>query len=511
MAQNYEFPERLPQPEDIPLDRDQQRAVAELARLDLDADVDSVVELVDTLVTKDRYQAAFDLILSSLDDRHRSDFAALARLSQAAASLVGSSCYNAGEQIPRFNKLASDKLAGWAVLSHQQFLNLPHDSFDQLARRLLREIMTQRSGYSAIYHHAGHLLAMVQFKDHQHILNKLPGRQREARLGGWLASENDELFHCSRRLQKYGVKPAYAADGSQLPIVDWHIHDVAQAAEQAGFDIDQAADAYLSQSRARFTGFVCPLANKPSILDLLDDQDKTQVWAMKYEGVVAGQTRPVQASLVFDIWNDGQLHLVGGSSLAWFADELGLKLQYELVRARALSLFTDLVVPAYMIDSSSQIKAAEKQAAQASRAKAYDFGQLVLARRRIVADPEIDQSIATAEKQERKRTRVVSPHGVVGFIRRLPAGHRASQAQRDLCLRDQGLKLAPAGETYVRGHNRGGNKSDGPAETASHRARLRHVGGSIIAAKEKTDKPESKPIRLELPGLATTESRGLTG
>ena len=139
-----------------------------------------------------------------------------------------------------------------------------------------------------------------------------------------------------------------------------------------------------------------------------------------------------------------------------------------------------MVIPAYMINESDEIAQAEQAATNEGKARTRNFMRLVLSRKRLInANPDIDKLI---EQEEKDKTKYMRRHGVIGFIRNLPSGQRASQQQRDLCMRDQGKELAETGETYVRGHNRGGEKDNEDIEAIEgHRARIRNVGGAVMS------------------------------
>ena len=334
---------------------------------------------------------------------------------------------------------------------------------------------------------------MQQIKAVQSLLTKVPTNQRKkSRFVANLAWENDGLFESVRQLQKYGIKEAYVADNSRLPIVDWHIFNHRGIMNRLPSATNPGNSS--GQSLACLSGFKHPLEGRPAKIKLAERQlsssdqlykpdDDHKSLTLDYGGIVAGHPNQNWADIYLDIMPDGQLYSLEGLPLSWMTSGLGLEVQYEMIRARALSLYADMVIPAYIVDDSDEIKAAETVAPQAGRAKTSNFVDLAVARRRVIGrHPDLPDLIAKDEKIASRRVR---RHGVVGFIRRLPAGHRASQQQRDLCWRDQGIELAPTGETYVREHIRGGEKpAPDPDEVVGHRARLRYVGGSILGVDQ---------------------------
>ena len=495
---------RSPRLERLPLAPDQQQAAAELAALGGATDNGEIVRLTDTLVTKDRYQANFELAESSLAGAGRSGLEHLIDLSWVASTMVVGGSYEVGQpQNPHFNKLAEERLAACAVVCHPPLRNMP---LDRTMRELSRmQSLAQRGAYGRQYiRYANHLRGLAMLKIDQQAFKQIDLNERkESRFVGNLVRENDELFRCVRQLQKYSVKSAYIADTSQLPVVDWHIYNVADMVGRLPETDSHPSVCPIEKSLARFDGFGIPLVDKPPTLKLFDDGNQ-EVVAVSYEGLVVGQPKPVSPSISFDLWGDGQLYSLGGAALAWFADELGLGIQYEMTRARALSLYADMVIPAYVVDDSQEIRSAEQASAQTTRAKVGSFTDLVLARRRVIDQhPDLLELIA---KEAKDRARTLRRHGVAGFIRKLPDSQRASQKQRALCLKDQEIRLAETGETYVRSHMRGGEKDSDEVVIDGHRARLRYVGmvATLDAQADRPDLLTANDItdsRLVLPGL----------
>ncbi len=496
---------RSPRPERLPLAPDQQQAAVELAALEGKVDVCEIVRLADILVTKDRYQANFEAASAALASAGRSGLEHLIDLSWVASTMVVGGSYQAGQpQNPHFNRLAEERLAACAVVCHPPLRNLPPD-------RTIRELSqlqsrARRGAYKQQYiHYANHLRGLAMLKTEQQALGQIDLNERkESRFVGNLVRENDELFRCVRQLQKYSVKSAYIADASRLPVVDWHIYNVADLISRLPEADSHSSSCPIKKSLARFDGFGIPLVDKPPTLKLLFADDNQEVMTVSYEGLVVGQPKTVRPSISFDLWADGQLYSLGGACLAWFADELGLGTQYEMIRARALSLYADMVIPAYVVDDSQEIRSAERASAQTTRAKVGSFTDLVLARRRVIDQyPDLPELIA---KEARDRVRTLRRHGVAGFIRKLPGGQRASQKQRELCFKDQEIRLAETGETYVRSHMRGGEKDSNEVVIDGHRARLRYVG-MVATFDAQADRPDllttndTPDYRLVLPGL----------
>ena len=379
-------------------------------------------------------------------------------------------------------------LAVRTIASHSPLKSLPYDGAHHELVKAWEAAPASIDRHSfGLYFHQ-----VQQLKSIQSLLMKVPANQRkESRFVSNLAWENDGLFESVRQLQKYGIKEAYVADNSQLPLVDWHIFNYRGIMNRLPSTNPANSG---SQALACLSGFRNPLEGQPAKIELTERQlsssdqlykpgDDHKSLTLDYRGIVAGHPDQSWADIYLDIMPDGQLYSLEGLPLAWLASGLGLEVQYEMIRARALSLYADMVIPAYIVDDSDEIKAAEAVVSQANRAKTSNFVDLVVARRRLIArHSDLPALIAKDEKIASQRVR---RHGVVGFIRRLPAGHRASQQQRDLCWRDQGIELAPTGETYVREHIRGGDKPvPSSDEVVGHRARLRYVGGSILGVDQ---------------------------
>ena len=293
-----------------------------------------------------------------------------------------------------------------------------------------------------------------------------------------MALVNDGLFEATRQLQKYGLKSMYVADQTPLPIADWHIYDPYTTLQ--GSSLENLGQP--SRSLAHFQGFSSQLVDKiPVSYSLTTIPELEGSWALDYTGLIKGKPEQSAADIFFSLNRYGQLeHGPSSTPLAWFSQRLGLNRQYQILRARALSLYADMVLPAYLINDSDEIETAEQAVRNAHRAKTISFKHLVMARQRLIdSHPNLPALITKAEKAS---SRMVCRWEVVGFIRHLPKGQRASQQQRNLCWQDQGLELAASGETYVRAHSRGGGRSPETdiSKSQMSRAQIRHIGGAVV-------------------------------
>ena len=391
----------------------------------------------------------------------------------------------------RFTFSTLERLSAQAILTHDELKNLPLESFQDQVAKLRQTIIAHQtatfqfpsSSYWSTFN--DHVHSLNALKQTQSVLEKTPLSHKESRLAAALEWENDGLFAAVRQLQKYGVSPVYIADNTQLPIVDWHVYDFLAEARQNPASLKIFSPSLAPMVLARFGGFTASLIDQTPVTQRFE-----RGWRLDYGGLVAGRSQQTDPDMAFNLHDDGHLYATYGTPLSWLAAELGLTAQYELVRAQVLSLYTDLVVPAYLVDDSEDIKVAEQTARRASRPRTRDFLKLVVARRRLI--DQHPNLLDLVEREAKSQSRLVRRHGVVGFIRRLPAGHRASQTQRDLCWQDQGIELPPTGETYVRAHARGGNRPTvDPAIAPVHRAQLRYLGG--VAVDSQPDQPEWPP------------------
>lgn len=481
----------------------QQREADKLVNSDKPADAALIASVADKLLTQDRYQTAFRSAWDLIDARtpRWSPFDKTVWSSFLAAESIIESHYQPGQRFNlQFNSLAEGRLAALAVTSHPQLRNMPlpamRHEFVRLAHSAGLAVASRPSSIQPSALFLAHLQSLEGAKFAQQSLVEIEVNERkESRFVNPLASDNDELFDRLRRLQKYGVKPVYASDGSCLPVVDWHIYDVSQLCRKLGADSANGACS-IERSLVRFDGFKERLADQPPAWDLVCD-NKQEFVVVQYQGLDGGQKKQISPSVCFDIWPCGHLYSPGGFSLAGLAAQLGLEAQYEVLRARALSLYADLVVPFYIVDDSEEIRQSENRSAQNPKFKVRSFGDIVLARRRLIDQhPDLPKLIA----KEAKKHRPVQPHDVASFFRKLPSGQTASQKQRDLCWEELKVYLPP-GYTFVGGFERGGEKTEDSDGLGVHRARLRYVASVALeefAAQEQ--KPPAKPsISLELP------------
>lgn len=494
-----------PGPESLTLSPEQQRVADKLVGPDQLVDADSIVLAADVLITPDRYRAVFEDIRHSFSDPALTPFDKVVWGSFLAANQIILSHHRA-DQSPNdlFDVLAKDRLASIAIASHQAFRNMPlpriHQEFRRevdIARATIRSSFDLNLPLATFM---GYLRSLEEAKFNQQFLSEIPTNDRkEARFVDRLSASNDELFGRLRRLQRYGIKSAYISDSSCLEVADWHVYDVRRLSQSLGNSLGNVV-CPIRQSLARFNGFKKPLADQsPDWSKQMDAATDQEFVIVDYKSSINGRLENIAPSICFDIWPDGHLYSNSGVGLADFAKQVGLGVQYEMLRARALSLYADLVVPYYVVDESEDIQRAESKASKDAKAKTSSFGEIVLARIRTIDQrPDLPQLIA----KEAKKPQPVRRHSVIGFLRTLPPGQRASQKQRDLCWQDQRIKLSETGQTYVRPQVRGGEKKNSEVEMTTHRARLRYIGEVVLDSLLGESSPEpdqDQDLQLVLP------------
>lgn len=284
-----------------------------------------------------------------------------------------------------------------------------------------------------------------------------------------LKSENDELFDLSRRLQKYGVKPAVIP--STGLIKEWKV-----APSQ------QVADELLKLNTGEFA------VNVPGRYDVAlfsatdgkfaDSITSTEDIRGATEGVAAsGIAAGIDSSVPYKIFSciylsrAGNLTSMNGYSLEKFCKENFAEAAYESLRAELIAYYFDLVTPLFVqglvqqeADSVAPVSTQHQESREAK------FRRLNLARRTVIYElgDDIEEYIALEIEEAQKDTakRAMAIHPVIGHVRKIAPDFRASKEARELCFNDLGLVLADYGETYVRDHKRGNVEKD----TRGHRA-----------------------------------------
>jgi hypothetical protein len=380
----------------------------------------------------------------------------------------------------------------------------------------VRNIITERVGYDAALHFrhliprslkqldamiegAGWQLSMIQTKPgarqsaarsvlmvgseiksaftFRNALDSYEVRHRERKELELLRLENDGLFEHTRFLQRYQLKPALVKASGVGNIRDWMVIDWnrtrEELAEQGVVSDSRLLDA-TPGTLARFFGtrheFV---ADKP-VFERHGTSEYSTIrvnFADSIKGKGEGADTP---DIGFQLSNDGHLLGLRGISLKTYAEQIGKSDQYELLRGEILAIYSDLVLPAYLVHEATELEN-EVLPAGIGKSRAVDIiRKLVLARTRLVQnDPE--RVKREMKKESRKKP---DEHSVIGFIRDLPKGYRASYEAREACRKYLGRDLAPEGETYVIEHKRGGSR-DGAGEYTGHRAIRRNVGASL--------------------------------
>ena len=472
------------------LSPEQARAMAELLRDPQDAQ--RVIKMAEAWSTEDVYQAALSKLYAGLAARDACEIHEHERAANNDPIVMVTVAYTALNQIllaqrdrltPELaagqqgelyglEEYTGSKIAARALLASSVLRNLPLDSADRITG-LLEQRLSRSNLLIKLWRHS-----FMELKSLQHTLQQIPGNPRqEARFTEALSQENDGLFQAVRQLQKYGIKSAYVADHTPLPIADWHVFDRRDLADG---QIDSNERAFGdTHALAVFRSFGLPLSNEPREVKMTGDAQVGDATIESRYIMLEGEPELAKQGVEFILGKDGHLSTLKEVSFAWFTDELGLGWEYEALRAQVLSIYADMVLPSYIVDNSKEIEAAGRQMSQKKRARSSDFMNLLLARQRVIKQhPDLADLI---RRENTRQSGMVRRHGVVGFIRRLPKGQRASRQQRELCLREQGILLPLTGETYVREHLRGGEKPADGLLPDTHRARIRHPGGSIVS------------------------------
>lgn len=166
------------------------------------------------------------------------------------------------------------------------------------------------------------------------------------------------------------------------------------------------------------------------------------------------ETGILDADLV--LYKNRHLTLTGGL-LSQFAKSIGMENQEVLLNSMILSQNFDLIVPVYVVDLANE----EAEATQRNLTGVPitdKMRRLVLARTRVLQEfgKDIEKAIQNEEDADfaAQSRPGVAKHKVVGFMRRLPYGYKASPEARSNCLEETGSEI-PDGWTYVKKHARG--------------------------------------------------------
>ncbi len=177
---------------------------------------------------------------------------------------------------------------------------------------------------------------------------------------------------------------------------------------------------------------------------------------------------------------NGELTILG-VKLADFAHGMQLDGQAELLRSMILAQNFDLTVPSYVVELTNEEAAAE-DADPGSNPLADKMRRLMIARIRALNSlgDGIAEELAKEDSEVAGKHKDIIKHGVVGHLRRLPAGYTAGQDAKKLCREQLGVEL-PDGHTYVQLHERGNIE-------APHRGHkletVRHAGRVSVSGKK---------------------------
>lgn len=281
-----------------------------------------------------------------------------------------------------------------------------------------------------------------------------------------LKTANDQLWQEMRATQTYGVKPAIAPSLNRGLVKDWLF--------ASSFDSLQTNDrverahrgttlAVVTGSNASFISSKVPMVTK------VYENSNVKSHFSDLKGVIDTGDDTVRHFVVY-IDREGQLIQNDGIPLSVISQEYGCEAEYEQIRSELLSIFFDLVTPVYVHEVVDQeIKDISKTAGSPDYNGKLRILALARTRTLKILGPDIADAINKEHETERQETidRMLVKHDVIGHIRRLPTGFRASQEARNLCMQDIGIELADSGETYVRTHERGSVQEKRPK---GHRA-----------------------------------------
>ncbi len=269
------------------------------------------------------------------------------------------------------------RFAAQTMATSRLIRNMPRDSLQMEAAYFEQSSSEPLVGLAQLFPRS-----IIELKNMQNTLQKIPvNPHKEAHSAKLLAQANDNLFRAARRLQKGAIESTYVADNTPLPFVEWHALDRRQIVEKAiaiNNQIDERSIG-LKRAIAIFRGFSHPLADKTFEVEVTSNLGVRSQYIQTTKAGEGPGPREVFL-LEFTLCDDGHLSTEKEVPLAWLADKLNLSWQYELIRARVISIYTDIVLPRHVIDNSSEIQAAERQIAGKTRSRSNDFTNLIAAR-----------------------------------------------------------------------------------------------------------------------------------
>jgi hypothetical protein len=268
-----------------------------------------------------------------------------------------------------------------------------------------------------------------------------------------LAEANDELARDLTSMRRYGVKPAYFQDG------------LLHASHEAWGILPPPEEMRGGVTAVTF------LANRASLTDL------------EYHtgNLVAGnKSFEVKVENLLAMVIDPQGNLSQGYSYLGMSTEeilrgIGLGDTYQLIRTIQLMRLYDLVVPIETIvrvPEWPQLETGSKLTRMIKKAKSLT-PTLIIPRLKMLENmsglmEQLEREVEQAQTSTDARTRAeLRRHGVVGHIRILPPGRKATPTAVQRAKEELGIVLAD-NETYVKPHKRGNGD-----EIRSHRARKR--------------------------------------
>ncbi len=304
---------------------------------------------------------------------------------------------------------------------------------------------------------------------------------QEALTGIDVDAVSDEIAVGIDQLRAYGVKPCVFNDGLLQPAgTSWVFGD--------GYDLRRTVDPdgqwdFLASSLA------------VTILTPEHEVRRTGRVAPSTRIEVSGQARmvgfglDVRALLSASIYEGGRMTAdpeIGVIPLDMYFAQSGRRAMFPIFRLIHLLRLYDLVVPVEAMRQAAlpgwpgrPVSEAGRQPRQARREPPERFFRtLVVPRLRLLGDTgALDRAMAhevddARRLTERLTTKLMDRHDIVGFLRPLPLGRRATDRARTLALQERGIAAIPEGYTYVKNHSRGSQENGAVGHIARRRVPL---------------------------------------
>lgn len=306
-----------------------------------------------------------------------------------------------------------------------------------------------------------------------------------------LKKSNDTLFDRTQELRSYGIKSAIVPALGAGQIQEWLVVDPLHEAE-GGQELYRDRYRFGLRPIARFLGTSGSFTS--SRIDYGERRMKKGAAKLQFASLEDSLADDSELNAVVCLSEEGELVTSLGLPIKKLLSQRQAdSLEYETLRAEILSLYADLVTPAFIAEAvhahQQRLQDGPGQG-RLGRDRKPSLRSLVLARIKIIEDQSArikdaleqgEDAVSIESFHPERSTRHIANHEVVGHLRKLAPHQRATPRARELAWEEARIELPERGVTWVVKHMRGTE----PDESLGHKVTLRKGSAARVPGRKR--------------------------